>query len=136
MRPHSPTIGRIYALAATIALLTTACASTSPDSNGAPTASLDDTSSVDQPTAQLVEITVEDGSVTGDIDRIDVPLGDQLTIRLTADIEDQLHVHGYEILSDVSPGQLSETTFTTNIPGIFEIHLEDLGIELARLQVS
>jgi hypothetical protein len=53
-----------------------------------------------------------------------------------ADVEDEVHLHGYDLSADVAPGQAARITFTADVAGEFEVELEELGIPLAELTVS
>jgi len=84
----------------------------------------------------VVDIVVVDGSVAGGAQRVKVPLGDPVIVRLTADVDDEMHVHGYDLFADVSPVAAAEVRFNADIPGVFEVELEGAGLELVRLEVS
>ena len=88
------------------------------------------------PAANVIEIEVNGGAVVGGVRTHDVALGEDVTIRVTADIEDEVHVHGYDLITDTVPGEPVEITFTADIPGQFEVELEDLGLPIAELRVS
>jgi len=63
---------------------------------------------------------------------IKVKKGDKVTIVVSADAEDDIHLHGYDIEKPVEPGKPAEFKFTADIEGIFEIEshvAEDAGRE-------
>lgn len=68
--------------------------------------------------------------------RLEVALGDEVTIRVESDFVDEAHLHGYDIHADVGPGASGEFSFEATIPGIFELELEDSRILLGELVVS
>jgi maltose-binding protein MalE len=84
----------------------------------------------------VVEVSVADGGVAGGAEHVEVDVGEALTIRVTSDVEDEVHVHGYDLLADVGPGSPAEISFTADIPGVFEVELEGAGLELIELQVG
>jgi heme/copper-type cytochrome/quinol oxidase subunit 2 len=84
----------------------------------------------------VVEITVAGGQVTGGVQRVEVDLGAVVTIRITSDVAEELHVHGYDLKHDLTPGSLVELTFTADIPGVFEAELEHSGLKVVELQVA
>jgi heme/copper-type cytochrome/quinol oxidase subunit 2 len=45
-------------------------------------------------------------------------------------------VHGYDLKGDVAPGRPAIIEFTANVPGVFEVELEEAGLKLVELQVS
>jgi hypothetical protein len=83
----------------------------------------------------LVEVTVTGDQVIGG-GRIDVDLGEEVRIVVTSDVEDEAHLHGYDLIAEVGPGLEGVIEFVADIPGIFELELEQSGLELARLQVT
>lgn len=95
------------------------------------------------PDALEVEIEVEEGRVDVEVEGQRVPSpatiavnqGDRVSLRVEADVADQVHVHGYDLLADVLPDRRATITFRTDVPGVFEIELEDAGQLLAQLEV-
>ncbi|MFD2093566.1 cupredoxin domain-containing protein [Blastococcus deserti] len=85
---------------------------------------------------QRIEVTVAGGQVTGDTGRIPVPAGEQLTLAVTSDVADEVHLHGYDLTADLTPGQPAELSFTASIPGVFEVELHEAGTVLLSLQVG
>ena len=87
------------------------------------------------PSLDAVEIEVEEGRVEGPR-RITVAQGDRVAIEVEADTTDHVHVHGYDLLFDTSPGEKVLIRFRADIPGIFEIELEEAGLLLTQLEVT
>ena len=83
----------------------------------------------------VIEVSVADGEVEGG-GRTAVALGDTVTIQVTSDITDEIHVHGYDVSGDVDAGGTATVTFTADIPGVFEVELESAAIPLLELEVS
>ena len=69
------------------------------------------------------------------IDRLRVPQGALLQLTVDADVSDQVHVHGYDLMGDVAPGTPARLRFEANLTGRFEVELEDAGEEIAQLTV-
>lgn len=82
------------------------------------------------------QITVRGGTVEGGAQRLDVPLGEAVTLTVTSDVTDTVHVHGYDIEQQVGAGDTVPVTFTANIPGVFEVELEETGLKIAELEVG
>jgi carbonic anhydrase/acetyltransferase-like protein (isoleucine patch superfamily) len=72
----------------------------------------------------VLSVTVRGGSVVDGAARQRATVNQPVTIRVTSDVADEVHVHGYEKRFDVAPGRTGEVTFVANIPGIFEVELE------------
>ena len=65
-----------------------------------------------------------------------VPAGEQVTLVITADVADEVHVHGYDLTAELAPGTPAELTFDATLPGVFEVELHDAGTVLLTLQVQ
>jgi hypothetical protein len=91
-----------------------------------------------------VEIQVEEGRVEVEVEgqrvsnpaTIEVAQGQRVSLRVEADVADEVHVHVYDHLAEVSPGRRATIDFRANIPGVIEIELERAGLLLANLEVS
>lgn len=88
-------------------------------------------------TVEAVEIAVEieDGAVRGDREYT-VAAGERVRIEVQADVRDEVHVHGYDVLADVSPDRPAVITFRADAPGVFEVELENEARVLFRLRVT
>lgn len=82
-----------------------------------------------------IEIEVSGGAVVGGADRHEVALGDDVTVSVVADVDDEVHLHGYDVLTDLVAGEPAQLSFTADIPGVFELELEGSGLLLARIEV-
>jgi hypothetical protein len=87
------------------------------------------------PTGVVVNVTVRGGSVEGP-SRQRVPLNQPVVLRVTSDAADEVHVHGYDKMTDVAPGKVAEISFVANIPGTFEVELEKSRRRLTTLEVQ
>jgi plastocyanin len=116
----------------------TACAGTAaPDTAaGSSSAGTAPSSSASTPAGQRIEVQVSGGQVSGDTGRVPVAAGDHVTLVLTSDVADEVHVHGYDLEAELSPGQPTEIAFDATIPGVFEVELHEAGTQLLSLQVG
>jgi hypothetical protein len=48
------------------------------------------------PAVRMITITVRGRQVSGEIGRVTVPLGTPVTLSVTSDVADEVHVHGYD----------------------------------------
>ena len=87
-------------------------------------------------TGRRIEVEVTGDRVSGDTGRVVVPAGEQVTLAVTSDVADEVHVHGYNLTAELVPGEPEELTFTATIPGVFEVELHDAGTVLLSLQVG
>ena len=70
------------------------------------------------------------------VERIEAKRGQRAVLTIQSRVRDHVHVHGYDLLADVAPGRLTRITFTANVPGRFEIELEDRHELVAELRVT
>lgn len=54
---------------------------------------------------------------------IEVKQGDHVTFNIESDVRGGFHLHGYDLFSEVAPGQPSSFDFTADATGNFEIML-------------
>ncbi|MFG2824177.1 hypothetical protein ACGFX4_32695 [Kitasatospora sp. NPDC048365] len=89
------------------------------------------------PSATDVElrVRVSGGQVSGPAGRPVVPLGRAVVLTVEADVSDEVHVHGYDLHGDAAPGRPVTIRFTADIPGQFEVELEDAHLRLLRFEV-
>jgi nitrous oxide reductase len=130
----------------TLVLLLAACGddgdAIAPGDGATTTAEASTTSSVASdttstaPAGNVVDVEVAGGSPVGGVRHVEVPVGDELTLRVSADVADEVHVHGYDLTADVAPGAPAELTFVADIPGQFEVELEDAGLLIVELLVA
>jgi FtsP/CotA-like multicopper oxidase with cupredoxin domain len=117
------------AAGATTTVASTTTTAAEPSSTGEPTT-----------TAGFSGILIE-ARVTGDeVDtasrRVRVARGDKVRIRVEADRDEEVHVHGYELKRPVAPGRPAVIEFTADAPGVFEVELEQAALRLFELQVQ
>ena len=72
-------------------------------------------------------LTVEHGSLPEAMRTIHVHQGDTVRLRWQADRPLSLHLHGYDILWRVLPGQATESSFTAYATGRFNIEIHSPG---------
>jgi hypothetical protein len=54
--------------------------------------------------------------------RVDVPLGAPVVIRVDVDVAVMVHVHGYERMADALPGVPACLEVVADVPGVFEVY--------------
>ena len=83
----------------------------------------------------VIVLTIVGGNPEGGVRRETIKQGSQVTLRTTSDVADELHIHGYDLKTDLVPGQSSDLTFLARIPGVFEVELEERGKKVLELEV-
>ena len=111
------------------------CAGTPPQVAGA-SAPASSTAAATGAADQRIEVQVSGGRVHGDTGRVPVAAGSHVTLVVTSDVADEVHVHGYDLMGDVAPGQPVTIAFKATAPGRFEIELEQRGVQIGELTVE
>lgn len=86
--------------------------------------------------ADVVEIVVEGGEIVKGPNGLEAELGSTVMFVVVSDAVDHVHIHGYDIFFDVAPDTPAEIQFIADVPGIFEIELEDSHVLLVELEVK
>lgn len=87
-------------------------------------------------TAPTAELTFRGGEVVGGEQTVEVQAGEEVTLAVTSDVRDEVHVHGFDRDADLEPGRTQELSFAAEAEGLFEIELHDSEVLLANLEVS
>jgi len=85
---------------------------------------------------KVVSIVVVNAAPKGGIVRQTVSQGDKVVLVVKSDVADEIHLHGYDKKTDVTPGATARLPFTASIPGRFEAELESRGIQIADITVN
>lgn len=86
--------------------------------------------------ATVVTASVSGGRVTTERRRYDVALNSPVRLLVTADVADEVHVHGYDIKADIEPPCPAVVDFEARIPGSVEVELESSHLELFEIRAS
>lgn len=62
--------------------------------------------------------------------------GENVRFTVKSDIEEEVHVHGFDLSEDVGPGQPARFNFKPGFTGIFEVELEHSAVQIVELQVN
>jgi heme/copper-type cytochrome/quinol oxidase subunit 2 len=89
----------------------------------------------------VTRIDVKGGVIAGDVKSIEVAKGDTVRIVVSSDVEDEIHLHGYDIERQAAPGKPARFKFKADVEGAFELEshaAEHAGEEplVARLLVG
>ena len=110
-------------------------ASAAATATGAPTAAPAPTPSP-TPAVRTVAVAYAGGEVTGTSGREEVPVGEQVVLRIASDVAEEVHVHGYDLEGAIPAGGSVDIPLTASIPGVFEVELHDSGKVLFQLRVA
>jgi hypothetical protein len=112
----------------------TSAASSAATAGAAPTAVA---SAVASDTAQqTISFTVANKKVTGDTGRVKVKLGTRIRITVLCDTAEEIHVHLYDLMQEISANSPGSIEFVADRSGVIEVELERGKILLTHLQVQ
>lgn len=85
--------------------------------------------------ASSIDVEISDGVVSGP-DVFEVDLGETVAIWVLSDVDDEIHVHGYDRSFDLDAGVPFRLGFVADIPGIFEVEAHTGHIHLFEIRVT
>jgi len=88
------------------------------------------------PKPTTIAIRVVGGVPQGGIARPKLKKGERAVIVVRADAGEEIHMHGYDLEKQVTPGKPVRLPFTATIPGRFEVELHHPDTLLAVVTVS
>jgi len=65
-----------------------------------------------------------------------VQSGDTVRFVVEADAPEEVHVHGFDLAEEVGPGKPARFSFEAAFEGVFEVELENGGVEIARIEIE
>jgi FtsP/CotA-like multicopper oxidase with cupredoxin domain len=86
---------------------------------------------------RVESIRVQHGKPVGAIKRITVKKGETVRLRVSsADTTSEVHLHGYDVMREMKPGQPASFSVPAKIEGVFEVEIEDTKTQIAKLTVE
>jgi heme/copper-type cytochrome/quinol oxidase subunit 2 len=90
---------------------------------------------VQSATPNVYDIVVQGGRRISEPAVLKVHQGEDVKFRITSDVADELHLHGYNLHVPLSPGRGAVLQFTAKLTGRFTYELHKSGKELGALEV-
>ena len=88
-------------------------------------------------TGTKVDIVIKDGKVTPQGKWVEVEAGKPVTLRITSDADEEIHVHSDpEHEFEVEPGHVLDETFTIDTPGQVAVEAHHLDVTIVQLVVE
>ena len=115
----------------TVPSTTTTVATTTTTTTVAKTSTLDETTT----TGQAIDVIVDTGEVSGP-GRFTFAVGDLVSVWVLSDVDAEIHVHGYDLFFEAKAGVPIEIVLTADVPGIWEVELEETHVPLFALEVT
>jgi plastocyanin len=83
-----------------------------------------------------VDIAIKDGKVTPQGKRVDVKVGQKITLHVTSDADEEVHVHSEpEHEYELAPGDDKTYSFSLKVPGQVAVEAHHLDVTIAQLVV-
>jgi hypothetical protein len=82
-----------------------------------------------------ISIKYVGGELSGDTGTVSIERGAQVRLMVRADIEDEVHLHGYDLAAEVAPGHPARINFEADDAGKFIAELESLELHIVTLRV-
>jgi hypothetical protein len=95
----------------------------------------EETTTEEGPEVQRVVVEVENARPVGGVVHAEIERGTQVLLLVRSDVEDEVHLHGYDLSTEVAPGQPGRIRFQADTVGAFEVELEQRTIPIAELEV-
>jgi hypothetical protein len=83
-----------------------------------------------------LRIKIEDGHAVGGVKELTVSKGDTVTVEVSTDTPQEIHIHGYELEQEARPGAPAKFKFTADLEGIFDVESHASAAQLAKLVVE
>jgi hypothetical protein len=85
----------------------------------------------------VFEVAFVRGGPVGGVQREPVELGSTVAITITSDVDDEVHLHGYDIEAPLVANQPTTISITADLPGVWELETHGHGgVPLLELEVS
>jgi FtsP/CotA-like multicopper oxidase with cupredoxin domain len=128
MQSNGARAGLLVVLAAAAVVLFVALSGGDDDSGGDETTSATSTATTatatePAPPPPTAQIAIKDDAPVGGVEQIEVTKGDRVVLEVSSDAAGELHVHGYELEQELTPGKTATLRFPADIDGKFEIEL-------------
>jgi hypothetical protein len=82
------------------------------------------------------QVVVKNGEPRDGVVDLNFEQGETICFSVKSDVEDEVHVHGYDVSKEVSAGGTAKFSFPAEITGVFEVELEHSAVPIANIQVN
>ena len=88
-----------------------------------------------EPQPKTLDVVVRNGRRVSEPAVLKVKQGDDVTLRVTSDAPDEMHLHGYDRHLKLVPGKTAVLEFNAKLSGRFTYELHKSGLELGAVEV-
>jgi len=114
---------------------TTAATTTNETTTASTTASTTTTTTAPVETTRIIHVDVGGGQVAGGVKTVRLKKNEWILLIVQADVSDEVHVHGYDVMRDIAPGGPAQIRLRATLVGRFEVELEDRKLRILELEV-
>ncbi|MCW3009697.1 MAG: hypothetical protein JWO90_101 [Solirubrobacterales bacterium] len=87
-----------------------------------------------EPEVPVVEFA--NGKPKGGVQQLEFEKGEQVRFKVRSDVDDEIHVHGFDEYADVKAGGSVTIAFKARFDGIYEVEMHDTGTQVAALEIQ
>jgi heme/copper-type cytochrome/quinol oxidase subunit 2 len=91
---------------------------------------------IPQTNSNVFVLNIQNKQITSGPQTIKIKQGDEVTLKITSDEDEEFHIHGYDKSIDLKPGEQATLKFTANLSGAFPFELEKSKTEIGVLEVQ
>jgi len=136
MNVRSRRVNRLLAFGIAVAMATAGCAGQQAADKTTSVTTSSISTSAQQPSGVVIDITIAGGVVTPTNAEVVATVGQSITLRVSSDVVDELHVHSIPEHSFAVAAQQNQTfEFTVAVPGRVDVELHKLDRTIAVIQV-
>lgn len=88
------------------------------------------------PKPEVATIVVKGGQPVGGVQDLEFDKGGQIRFVVESDVDEEVHMHGYDVSQDVAAGGKVEFDVPATIEGVFEVELEESVVPIAEITVN
>jgi hypothetical protein len=97
----------------------------------------EETTTEEEPAGPItIRIAYKGGKLSGDTGTVRIPKGEKVRLIVRADIEEEVHLHGYDLAAEVAPGHPARINFEADQRGKFIAELEHMELHIVTLRVT
>jgi hypothetical protein len=85
---------------------------------------------------EVATIEVKDGAPVGGVQKLSFSEGEDVRFLVESNVEDEVHLHGYNVTEEVAPDEPAKFSFEATIPGVFELELHHAVTQIAEIEVG
>ncbi len=89
-----------------------------------------------EPKPKVPTVAFADGKPTGGVRKLSFSKGDDITFKVSSDVAEEIHVHGFDISKTVAAGKSVTFAFPAKFDGKYEVEMEGSATQIASLEIQ